>query len=455
MSRRVPKPSHGVHREPGAPLTGEQIGAINRFPDDNPNPVLRVDGDGHLTYANPASAGVLKAIGAAVGDVLDPSLGARLDAAAHARTTFDVVADFRTWALWPVEIADMGFTNVYGRDVTAERAIGRFPDQNPNPVLRLSQAGVLVYANPASADLVAGLGLAVGTELPEKIRQTLLGRAAGGDGAGVEVDSGARSYRLLPVDVPEFGFVNVYGTDITAVRAQERLARENERLLLNILPPPIAQRLREGERMIADRFDDVTLLFADIVGFTALSATMSPSELVGVLNEVFTAFDALVERHGLEKVKTIGDAYMVVGGMTHHSHDHTERVVAMALELTDAVSRIDRAAEHGIRFRIGINCGPVVAGVIGTKKFIYDIWGDTVNLAARMESLGAPGRVHVSDVVRDRLGDGFDFEARGLIEIKGKGHLPTYFVLGRRGAVAGRQERKATARAVSSRSARP
>ena len=133
---------------------------------------------------------------------------------------------------------------------------------------------------------------------------------------GVEIDAGGRSYALLPVDVPEFGFINVYGTDVTAVKERERLARENERLLLNILPAPIAQRLRDGEPLIADRFDDVTLLFADIVEFTRLSALLSPSELVAVLNDIFSAFDGLVDRHGLEKVKTIGDAYMVVGGLT-------------------------------------------------------------------------------------------------------------------------------------------
>jgi class 3 adenylate cyclase len=455
MSRRVPPRSAAARPGGGPALTGAQVGAVNRFPDDNPNPVMRVGEDGRLSYANPASAAILRGLGISVGDPLPPGIAERLAVVAPRRGSFDLVADLRTWELWPVEIAGMGFTNVYGRDVTAERAIVRFPDQNPNPVLRLNHAGSLVYANPASADLVAGLGLALGGELPAGLRDALLGSSEAGDGAGIEVVTEARAYRLLPVDVPEFGFVNVYGTDITAVRAQERLALENERLLLNILPPPIAQRLREGERMIADRFDDVTLLFADIVGFTALSASMAPTELVGVLNEVFTAFDGLVERYGLEKVKTIGDAYMVVGGMTERSPDHTQRVTAMALELTDAVSRIDRAAALGIRFRIGINCGPVVAGVIGTKKFIYDIWGDTVNLAARMESLGAPGRVHVSDAVRDRLGDGFDFEARGLIEVKGRGHLPTYFVLGRRGAAPDRQDRKASARAVSSRSARP
>jgi adenylate cyclase len=187
--------------------------------------------------------------------------------------------------------------------------------------------------------------------------------------------------------------------------------------------------LRDGEQLIADRFDDVTLLFADIVEFTRLSARMTPPELVGALNEIFTVFDELVERHGLEKVKTIGDAYMVVGGLPERSDDHTARVAAMALDLADAVARIETAVRLGIRFRIGVHCGPVVAGVIGTKKFIYDVWGDTVNMASRMESLGVPGRVQVTHAVAERLRDTFRFEARGLIEVKGKGPTATWFLV--------------------------
>ena len=225
--------------------------------------------------------------------------------------------------------------------------------------------------------------------------------------------------------------MNIYGTDVTAEKERERLARENERLLLNILPEPIAQRLRDGEPLIADRFDDVTLLFADIVEFTRLSSTLTPSELVGVLNEVFTVFDGLVDEYGLEKVKTIGDAYMVVGGMSEQADDHTARVAAMALDLADAVSRIEAARRFGIAFRIGIHCGPVVAGVIGIRKFIYDIWGDTVNLASRMESLGEPGRVQVTYAVKERLGDEFRLEPRGLIDVKGKGPMPTWFLAAR------------------------
>ena len=163
-------------------------------------------------------------------------------------------------------------------------------------------------------------------------------------------------------------------------------------------------------------------MFADIVEFTRLSATMSPHELVGVLNEVFTVFDGLVDRYGLEKVKTIGDAYMVVGGMPERSDDHPARVAAMALDLAESVGRIDAAARLGITFRIGIHCGPVVAGVIGTQKFIYDVWGDTVNMASRMESLGVPGRVQVTHAVAERLGGSFD--ARGARPDRGQGQGP-------------------------------
>jgi class 3 adenylate cyclase len=431
MAAGVPDGSSEQPHAGGPTLSGAQVSAINRFPDDNPNPVLRIDEDGHLIYANPASAAVLKALGVAVGERVSPEMMERLAAVGVERGSLELLVDHRTYEVWPVPIPDLHFTNLYGRDVTAERAIVKFPDQNPNPVFRIDRGGRLLYANPASFGLVAGLGLAVGGDLPAGLRDALVERASSTAGAmTVEVEADGCTYALLPVDVPEFGFVNVYGTDITAAMERERLARENERLLLNILPEPIADRLRGGEPVIADRFDDVTLLFADIVGFTVLSASMTPSELLGVLNEVFTAFDELVERAGLEKVKTIGDAYMVVGGMSTASVDHTVRVAAMALELTEAVSRNETAVRLGIRFRIGIHCGPVIAGVIGTKKFIYDIWGDTVNMASRMESLSVPGRIQVTHAVKERLDGRYVLEPRGLVDVKGKGPTPTWFIVG-------------------------
>jgi class 3 adenylate cyclase len=412
-------------------LTGAQISAINRFPDDNPNPVMRFDRDGMLIYANPASSSILEAIGIAVGEPLPVDVRARLEAAADVRGFVEFVADSRTYAIWPIPIVDLGFTNLYGVDVTAERAIVKFPDQNPNPVLRLRWDGTLVYANPASAGLVDGLGLAIGRGLPPDLVTALLAHAPLADRQTLEIESAGRTYALLPVDVPEFGFINVYGTDVTATKERELLARENERLLLNILPEPIAQRLRSGEPLIADRFDDVTLLFADVVDFSRVASMLGPSELVGVLNEVFSAFDGLVETYALEKVKTIGDAYMVVGGLSERSPDHTARMAAMALDIGEAVARIDRATRLDLQFRVGMNCGPVVAGVIGTKKFIYDVWGDTVNLASRMESLGVPGKVQVTGAVRERLRGKFGLESRGLIEVKGKGPTPTWFLVAR------------------------
>jgi len=448
--RRVPptsadQPTRQPHAEPAsddpatphegaARLSGEEIVAINRFPDDNPNPVLRMDADGHLIYANPASAGVRKAIGAEVGDRVPREVIDRLEAAAPSHGFIELTWDDRTYAVWPVPISDLDFTNLYGMDVTAERAIVKFPDQNPNPVLRLDWSGGLVYANAASDGLVRGLDLRVGSALPEPLRTDLLDRARLGETVPIETEAAGRTYALVAVAIAGFGFINVYGTDVTAVREIERLAGENERLLLNILPEPIARRLRDGEHLIADRFDDVTLLFADIVEFTRLSSMMSASELVGVLNEVFTVFDDLVDRYGLEKVKTIGDAYMVVGGLPVPTADHPARVAAMALDLAAAVDAIESAASLGIAFRIGIHVGPVVAGVIGTKKFIYDVWGDTVNLASRMESLGVPGRVQVTGAVVERLDGLFTFESRGLIDVKGKGPTPTWFLTGRTSA---------------------
>ncbi len=431
MATRVPPDSSHEPHERAARLTSEQVSAINRFPDDNPNPVMRIDADGHLIYANAASGAILRTLGISVGDPVPADTIARFDAVAAERGFVEFVAERRTYAVWPVPIRDLDFTNLYGMDVTAERAIVKFPNQNPNPVLRILWDGTLAYANPASAGLVAGLGLSVGTNLPAELRESLLERVRAADGVMTEVESGGRTYALLPVDVPEFGFINVYGTDVSAVKERERLARENERLLLNILPEPIAGRLRDGEPLIADRFDDVTLLFADIVEFTRLSSTMSPQELVGVLNEVFTVFDSLVDRYGLEKIKTIGDAYMVVGGMPERTDDHPARVAAMALDLAESVGRIEAAARLGITFRIGIHCGAVVAGVIGTKKFIYDVWGDTVNMASRMESLGVPGRVQVTHAMAERLRGAFEVEPRGLIEVKGKGPTPTYFLVNR------------------------
>jgi class 3 adenylate cyclase len=224
---------------------------------------------------------------------------------------------------------------------------------------------------------------------------------------------------------------------VTAVRELEVAHRENTRLLLNILPEPIADRLRRGEPLIADRHDDVSLLFADIVGFTGMSSAMDPAELVTTLNDVFRVFDELVDGSGLEKVKTIGDAYMIVGGMPVWQPDHLDRMASLALRLADKLARHATARSLDLRFRIGMHTGPVVAGVIGTKKFIYDVWGDTVNVASRMESTGEPGRIQVSGAVESRLRGRFELEERGVVDVKGKGPMTTYFLVGEGAGAAG------------------
>lgn len=203
---------------------------------------------------------------------------------------------------------------------------------------------------------------------------------------------------------------------------------QSERLLLNILPEPIAEQLKLGNNTIADTFANVTVLFADIVGFTQLSSRVSPSELVRLLNEIFSTFDRLAEKHGLEKIKTIGDAYMVVGGLPMPRSDHAEAIAEMALDMQTAIAQFGTSYGESFSIRIGINSGPVVAGVIGIKKFIYDLWGDTVNTASRMESHGLPGCIQVTSATYELLKDKYLFENRGSIHIKGKGEMITYFL---------------------------
>ena len=349
------------------------------FPGANPHPVMRVTDDGDLIYANASSQPVLDALGLTVGERVPPEW---LEGLLTADGPIDVRVGPRTFELLAVRLTELRFTNVYGTDVTAQRAITKFPDQNPNPVFRISLDGVLVYVNPAAHELIAGLGGEIDRAFPEPLRSELLGAAREGLRRPVTVDSQERVYRLLAVEVPEFGFTNIYGTDITAEQQLEVANQQNLNLLLNILPEPIADRLRAGEALIADRHDDVSLLFADIVGFTNMSTGMDPAELITVLNEVFSVFDGLVDVSGLEKVKTIGDAYMIVGGMPIWQPDHLDRLADLALDIADAVGDNDAAARLGVEFRIGMHTGPVVAGVIGTKKFIYDVWVETLNLAS-------------------------------------------------------------------------
>jgi adenylate cyclase len=199
-------------------------------------------------------------------------------------------------------------------------------------------------------------------------------------------------------------------------------------LLLNVLPQPIIDRLNAGEEMIADRYEDVAVVFSDFVGFTEISSRLPVSKLVTELNQLFSRFDAACEELGVEKIKTIGDAYMAAAGLPgSEGAEHAAAAANLALAMRSAV----KEAGERWHIRIGIHAGPVIAGVIGTRKFVYDLWGDTVNVASRLESTSLPGRIHVSEAVAGALGSGYTVEPRGVVDLKGKGSTPTYFLLGR------------------------
>jgi len=260
------------------------------------------------------------------------------------------------------------------------------------------------------------------------------------------LDAGANDYLIkLPDQVELIARIRVHSDAYhrllernAAFAALERsladlkLEREkSERLLRNILPEKIADRLKNGESTIADSFQHVTVLFADLKGFTEFSQHTDAQHLVGLLDEIFSAFDHLAHLHGVEKIKTIGDAYMAVAGLPVPRHDHAVTVAEMALGMQSAFRDVMASRSLGLEVRIGIHSGPVVAGVIGRHKFTYDLWGDTVNLASRMESHGEPSRIHVSTATRTLLGERFRFADRGEVAIKGKGTMQTFFLLGR------------------------
>jgi class 3 adenylate cyclase len=440
LSVRVPE--LGVFNLYGTDVTASRV--LEQFPASNPSPVLRITPGGLLRYANDASRPITTALGLEAGrplpDELLTSLRACLD---HPSAPPPEVpgAGGLTYRLTPVRVPEFDVVNVYGQDVTAEKAIDRFPTQNPNPVLRLSRSGRLTFANPASSLVQKALGATVGDLLAPAVFERIVDACENADDPTMEVEADGRLYRLRVVSVYEFDSINLYGTDITAARQVERLNAENEALLLNILPRSIAERLRGGETVIADRFEDMAVLFADVVGFTAMSARLSPNDLVNLLNDVFTRCDQLAEQYKLEKIKTVGDAYMVVGGLqaVHGLEDtgaetHAADVAMMGLALIEEVGRLGRARGLPLEIRVGMHVGPAVAGVIGLKKFIYDVWGDTVNTASRMESTGVPGRLQVTPETRDRLRRAFEFERRGPVEVKGKGIIETWFLVGPRTA---------------------
>src|SRR2546426_9566916 len=228
---------------------------------------------------------------------------------------------------------------------------------------------------------------------------------------------------------------------VTLVLAYFRIQRDeaterSERLLLNVLPPEIAERPKRQEYPIADRFDDVSVLFADMDGFTERSDGESPEVTVAVLNEFLSAFDDLAQQHGLRPIRITGDSYLVVGGLPVPRPDHAQAIADMALDMLDGVNELNERHGWAVRFRIGVNSGPAMAAVVGRHRFTYDVWSDTVNTASRMESSGVPGRIQVTEETYRRLSPTHRFECRGQIDIKGKGPMTTYFLIGRQQVAA-------------------
>jgi guanylate cyclase len=256
----------------------------------------------------------------------------------------------------------------------------------------------------------------------------------------------ARAVPLPDLVRTMFFGLNVVGVAVTAFVMVQYFVRQreaalaaldleharSERLLRNVLPGPIAERLKANSGTIADAHPAVTVLFADVVGFTPFAERVGPEDVVRVLDRIFSAFDDVADRHGLEKIKTIGDAYLLVGGLPAARPDHVVAVARAAFELIEAADRLAAETGSGLRIRIGIDSGPVVAGVIGRRKFSYDLWGDTVNTAARMESHGVAGRIQVTARVEAALRDAFELEPRGTIEVKGKGEIEAFLLVGAR-----------------------
>ena len=254
----------------------------------------------------------------------------------------------------------------------------------------------------------------------------------------IELSAGDLGFvTLMLISANAIGMFALYRTeqfrrlDFVNTRAISEERGRFQQLLNRILPVSVAARLHGGEERIADLYEDSTVLFADVVGFTGVAAEHPPHQVLDFLDGLFSRFDSLVEARGLEKIKTIGDEYMVAGGLPEEKPDHAEAMADLALEMLKAVEDMHTPAGRPVHLRIGLHSGPLVAGVVGGSRFLYDLWGDTVNTASRMEATGTPGRIQVSDALHTRLGDRFRFEPRGEIEVKGKGRMPVWYLTGR------------------------
>jgi guanylate cyclase len=262
---------------------------------------------------------------------------------------------------------------------------------------------------------ITGEGLFPNGDLPVRFTSTMLALNI--------IGAGSIAFILLA------SFARQRNAALTALRDEQQ---KSELLLLNILPQSIAERLKAATQTIADEFPAASILFADVVDFTPLARRLPPAEVVGLLDRLFSRFDALVEQHGLEKIKTIGDCYMAAAGVPDPRPDHAREAALLALDMRDAVSRSTVAGQPALELRIGINSGPVIAGVIGTKRFLYDLWGDAVNTASRMESHGTPGQIQITRETYELLREEFICRPRGTISVKGKGSMETWYLVGSR-----------------------
>ena len=293
---------------------------------------------------------------------------------------------------------------------------------------------------PSSVVIIWAALCPIGALLLDELRRTLFWIVGF---AGLLIATAILQPYLVPADLPEafvtWFFVLNVGAVITItfgllyyfVGRRNFFQQRAEMLLLNILPKEISERLKAEQRTVADQYNAASILFADVVEFTPMAATMTPLQLVDLLNEVFQCFDGLVEKYDLEKIKTIGDCYMVASGVPRARPDHATALVDLALDMQAAVAE-RKFGGRQLSFRIGINSGPVVAGVIGRKKFIYDLWGEAVNLASRMESHGRTRCIQVTSNTYELIRDAFDCTSLGLIEVKGAGAMEVWHVIGRK-----------------------
>jgi class 3 adenylate cyclase len=300
--------------------------------------------------------------------------------------------------------------------VALEKIAARLPDVILLDVMMPQMDGFEVCRRLKTDSKTAHIPILMVTALSDR-KERLMGIAVG-----------ANDFLNKPVDIQDVTLR--VGNAVYTKHLHDQLQVEqekSEKLLLNIFPKSIVERMKKGETDIADSFSDVTVLLADLVGFTTLAAHIGPEQVVQLLNEIFSAFDLLTEKHGLEKIKTIGDAYMVAGGISFPRLDHAEASAELALEMQKEIQRLNQEYDTSVRLRIGICTGPVVAGVIGRKRFAYDLWGETVNLACRLEATGEAGEIQIAESTYERLKDKYQFEPKHRLNVKGPDQLSAYW----------------------------